>query len=309
MSIVLSTRSLTRSFGDVLAVDAIDLSVETGAIYGFLGPNGAGKSTTIRMILGLLQPSAGSIVYADHLLSPIGARPHIGALTDSRGGALYDHLSGRQNLELTRRLLGLASTETDRGLEVMDLTHAASARVGSYSTGMRQRLGIARALLGSPRLVILDEPLNGLDPEGIAEMRQLFLELAGDTGITLILSSHLLDEVERVATHVGLMHRGRLIHQGPIDAITGKVPRWSVTARHERPGAIAALLSDAGFDYVDRGGGCFVITAEGDGDDGEGRFATMLAGGLIDAGASLDALHPEKPTLEGFYHDIVRQAA
>lgn len=302
MNYAFSSTSLTRCYGAKRAVDAIDLAIPHGSVYGFLGPNGAGKSTTIRLILGLLPPTSGQMHYFDTPLSAT-SRPYIGAMTDSRGGALYDHLSGRRNLELTRVVLGLAASETDRVLDMMDLRDAASVKVAHYSTGMRQRLGIARALLGFPRLVILDEPLNGLDPDGIRALRHLLTRLADETGATLIVSSHLLDEVEKIATHIGLMHRGRLIHQGPVATISERTRQWRIETTHDAPGAIMRLFDNAGHVCRRVNGHEFLVDDEGPG------FSTRLVHGLADAGAEIHALQPYKITLEGFYHDLVRHAA
>lgn len=220
MSPAIATSALRRVLGGRAVVDRIDLRVDAGSVYGFLGPNGAGKTTTIRLLLGLLRPTSGSI----HILGKpmpgqrLSIARDIGALVETP--TFYDHLTGLENLEITRRLIGCAKTETARVLELVDLRRDAGKRAGTYSLGMRQRLGIARALIGSPRLVLLDEPTNGLDPQGIRDMRDLIRSLPLRAGATVLMSSHLLTEVEQMATHVGLMDRGRLIAQGPIDEIT-----------------------------------------------------------------------------------------
>lgn len=212
----IETRGLTRSFGAHLAVDNLNLLVPEAGVYGFLGPNGAGKTTTIRMLLGLIRPNAGEV----HLFGEPLAGNHqslmrrVGALVETP--SLYPHLTGRENLEVTRRLLGAKRELIDRALEIVKLTADAHRRVREYSLGMRQRLGLALALLNNPQLLILDEPANGLDPAGIHEMRDLIRRLPVEFGITVFLSSHLLSEVEQVANHIGIIHQGRLLFQGTL---------------------------------------------------------------------------------------------
>src|SRR5690606_20112858 len=205
MPIAIETRGLTRRFGDRAAVDAVSMSVPERSIYGFLGRNGAGKTTTIKLLLGLLKADAGSarIAGIDVAADRIGAARKIGALLEAQG--FHPHLGGRENLDLTRRLLGLPATEIDRVLDIAEMTAHARRRVADYSLGMRQRLGLARAMLGAPPVLILDEPTNGLDPEGIADMRRFLRELPARSGATVLLSSHLLGEIEQVATHVGIL--------------------------------------------------------------------------------------------------------
>ena len=201
---------------------ALDLTVPSGAVYGFLGPNGAGKTTTIRLLLGLLQPQAGSIALFGEALTPYrrGALAKVGALVESP--SLYGHLSGRENLEVTRRLMDLPRTRIEIVLDRVGLLADGDRRVRDYSLGMRQRLAIALALLGEPRLLILDEPGNGLDPSGILDMRQLLRGLAAE-GLTVFVSSHLLSEVEQVASHVGVLRAGSLCFEGRLDELRGRV--------------------------------------------------------------------------------------
>ncbi len=206
-----------------LAVDAVKLRVRRGSVYDFVGPNGAGKTTTIRMMLGSIRSHAGAI---ELLGMPL--REHrrdclrnVGALVEAP--SLYSHLTGRENLELTRRLTGATRATVDRAIEVVKLTDSADRKVRTYSLGMKQRLGLALALLGDPDLLILDEPTNGLDPAGIREIRQLIRDLPGPTGSPSSLSSHLLAEVEQVATHIGILHQGCLRYQGTLEALHAEV--------------------------------------------------------------------------------------
>jgi ABC-type multidrug transport system ATPase subunit len=212
----IETRGLTRRFGARTAVDAVSMTVPARSIYGFLGRNGAGKTTTIKLLLGLLAPDAGSVRIdgIDVATHRLDAARRVGVLLEAHG--FYGHLGGCENLDLARRLLGLPATEVDRVLELVELTAHGRRRVADYSLGMRQRLGLARALLGAPPVLVLDEPTNGLDPEGIAAMRSFLRELPARAGATVLLSSHLLGEIEQVATHVGILAEGRLVLEGAL---------------------------------------------------------------------------------------------
>ena len=216
MPLAIETAGLTRSFGTRLAVDAVDLRVPAGSIYGFLGPNGAGKTTTIRLLLGLLRPTRGKVLIYDDSLTP--ASRHvlrgIGALVE--GPSLYPHLTGEENLDVTRRLLGLPRAAVTTSLELFDLTADAGRLVRTYSTGMRQSLALALAWLGKPRLLVLDEPTNGLDPTATRALRRLLRRSVEENGATVFLSSHVLAEVEQVADWIGIIHRGRLHYQAPL---------------------------------------------------------------------------------------------
>jgi len=288
----IETRGLTRAFGGRLAVDRLDLSVPARAVYGFLGRNGAGKTTTIRLLLGLIRADAGEIRLFGRPLRE--GRARIGALVEVP--ALYDHLTGRENLDCTRRLLGLDRTEIDRVLGIVDLHAAAGRRVGGYSLGMRQRLGLARALLGRPRLLLLDEPTNGLDPDGIADMRRLLARLPQEEDVTLLVSSHLLDEVERVATHVGLVDRGRLVMEGPLDALRAT---GGEAVEVDTAPAAAATLARAGFRVEGEDGRLLV---RGPGSCPPDRIAALL----VKAGHPLHRLARRERRLEQLFADATR---
>jgi len=215
----LSTSQLTFAFGDHRAGDGVSLSVPEGGIYGFLGPNGAGKTTTIRLLLGLLPPQSGHISLFGQPLQadPLAAYGRIGALIEMP--SLYNHLSGRANLEITRRLYGAPRSRIDQVLALVDMAHAADKRVKQYSLGMKQRLGLANALLNDPDMLILDEPTNGLDPSGIRDIRDLLIRINREEGKTIFISSHLLAEMNKLATHVGIINQGRLIFEGTLDQL------------------------------------------------------------------------------------------
>ena len=219
---LIETRGLTRRFGNQLAVDDLNLLVPAGGVYGFLGPNGAGKTTAIRMLLGLIRPTAGEVQMFGLSLNDRrqSLMRRVGALVESP--SLYPHLTGRENLEVTRRLLASPRHLIDACLETMNLTKDANRRVREYSLGMRQRLGLALALLNKPELLILDEPTNGLDPAGIHEMRALIRRMPEEFGVTVFLSSHLLSEVEQIASHIGIIHEGKLLFQGPLAELQSK---------------------------------------------------------------------------------------
>jgi ABC-2 type transport system ATP-binding protein len=226
MTVVIETSGLRRSFGAVRAVDGIDLSVPQASVFGFLGPNGAGKTTTIRMLLGLVKPDSGSVLLFGRPLE--GERTsllkRVGALVESP--SIYPHLTGQENLRLTATLTGASRPQIDRALGIVRLEKDANRLAREYSTGMQQRLGVALALVSQPELLVLDEPTNGLDPGGIREMRDLVRTLPSKEGVTVFVSSHLLSEIEQTATHVGIVHRGRVLFAGALDALqTVRRPR------------------------------------------------------------------------------------
>ena len=219
---LIETRGLTRRFGSQLAVDDLNLLVPAAGVYGFLGPNGAGKTTAIRMLLGLIRPNAGEVRLFGQSLNGNhrAVMCRVGALVEAP--SLYPHLTGRENLEVTRRLLGSGRNLIELALATVKLTKDADRRVREYSLGMRQRLGLALALLNNPELLILDEPTNGLDPAGIHEMRDLIRRLPDEFGVTVFLSSHLLGEVEQIATHIGIIYEGHLLFQGTLSELQSK---------------------------------------------------------------------------------------
>ena len=213
---VISTEGLSFNFGSQQVVKSLSLQVPEGSIYGFLGPNGAGKTTTIKLLLNLLKTDQGSIhIFKQELQSNrISILSQIGSLIEQP--AIYLHLSGRENLLNRALLLQVPEKRVDEMLELVHLKDAANKKAGKYSLGMKQRLGIALALLSDPKLLILDEPTNGLDPNGIIEVRELLIRLVTQYKKTVFVSSHLLAEVERMATHVGIIHKGEMLFQGSI---------------------------------------------------------------------------------------------
>jgi len=217
--VVIDTTGLTFNFGKQTVVKSLSLQVPEGSIYGFLGPNGAGKTTTIKLLMNLLQVQEGSIhIFGKELKSNrIEILSQIGSLIEQP--AIYAHLTGKENLLNRALLLQIPKNRVDEMLSLVHLTQAANKKAGQYSLGMKQRLGIALALLSDPKLLILDEPTNGLDPNGIIEVRELLIRLVKEHGKTVFVSSHLLLEVERMATHVGIINFGELLFQGSISEL------------------------------------------------------------------------------------------
>jgi ABC-2 type transport system ATP-binding protein len=212
---IIETQNLDFAFRkNDLVLKGLNLQVEQGSIYGFLGPNGSGKTTTIRLLLGLLPTTKNNIqLFGQNLQdSRIKILSKIGSLIEQP--SLYEHLSGGDNLEITRRIREVNKSRVDKVLELVDLKSASHKKVKEYSLGMKQRLGLAVALLSEPELLILDEPVNGLDPNGIIEIRELLLKLNKENGITIFLSSHLLSEIEKIVTHLGVLSKGKLVFQG-----------------------------------------------------------------------------------------------
>jgi ABC-2 type transport system ATP-binding protein len=217
---VVETHGLTKRYGSgVLAVDSVAMSVRRGEVYGFLGPNGAGKTTTLRMLVGLIRPTSGAATVAGHVPGDPRGLARIGSLIESPG--FYPYLSGRENLKVVADLAGVTYKRVDEVLDIVELSTRAARKFGTYSTGMKQRLGVAAALLKDPELLILDEPTNGLDPQGMAEMRRLIKDI-GQGDRTVLLSSHLLGEVEQICDRVGVISDGRLVKQSTVQELLGE---------------------------------------------------------------------------------------
>ncbi|WP_208589667.1 ABC transporter ATP-binding protein [Gracilibacillus suaedae] len=217
MEYIIQTKNLSKKFGKELAVNGVDIRIAKGEIYGFLGPNGAGKSTTIRMLLGLMKPTSGKVaIFGKDLKSErINILKKVGSLVENP--SYYPHLTAKENLEAIRKIVGVPKTRIDEVLKTVRLQDAANKKVKGFSLGMKQRLGIATALLNKPELLILDEPTNGLDPSGIIEIRELIKSLPEKYGMTILISSHLLSEIDQIATTVGIITKGKMIFQDSIE--------------------------------------------------------------------------------------------
>ena len=238
---VIQTSGLSKRYGDKWAVDHLELMVEQGDIYGFIGRNGAGKSTTLKLLCGLARPTQGEALIFGKPIRDSVARRRVGALIEQPG--LYPDLSGRENLRLYAALLGLDSParQVDEILETAGLSPKEKKPVKHYSMGMKQRLGVGLALLGGPDLLLLDEPINGLDPEGIREMRELLLRLNRERGLTLLISSHILGELSKIATRYGIIQQGRMVEQITAGELAQKCTDY-LHLQADRPQKAAALL-------------------------------------------------------------------
>lgn len=296
----IETEGLTRRFGRRTVVEAVSMTVPDGAVYGFLGRNGAGKTTTLKMLLGLLKPTGGAarIAGLDVAKNRVAAAWRTGALLEAHG--LYANLTGRENLDLTRALLGLPRAEVDRVLEVVDMSVDAARRVGGYSLGMRQRLGLARAMLGAPPVLILDEPTNGLDPDGIADMRRFLKALPARTGATVLLSSHLLGEIEQTATHVGILSEGRLVLEGELARLKADLAP-EIGLRVDDITRARAVLARHDLTVEDQSDGLTLRLRPGQ--DHEALTAAVNRD-LVGAGLAVFALAPRARSLEGIYRAV-----
>jgi lantibiotic transport system ATP-binding protein len=288
---LIETDHLTRIFGEKTAVEGVNLRVPAGCVYGFLGPNGAGKTTTIRMLLGLISPTSGEVQLFKLPLSRsrLQALEKISALVESP--SLYPHLTGLENLEVTRRILNLPAESVRHSLKMVGLEKDARLLVNGYSLGMRQRLALAMALMPQPSLLILDEPTNGLDPAGIIEMREQLRSLPLQFGITVFLSSHLLNEVEQVASHIGIIHAGELIFQGTLQALQTERSQ-QVVLGVDRVEETSRVLRNAGWPVLNTNGQSLKVEVNGQAD------AAMVNRLLIENGIAVHHLVVERPSLE-----------
>ena len=242
---IVETRGLCKQYGQAMRVKQLNLSVPEGAVYGFLGPNGAGKSTTLKMVLGLARPTAGEITVFGKPVNPrnrIAILKQVGSLIESP--SYYGHLTGEENLRIVQTLRGAPERDIKEVLSIVRLDGQKGKQVAHYSLGMKQRLGLAAALLGFPKLLILDEPTNGLDPAGIQEMQELICSLPGQFGMTVLVSSHLLSEIDQMADHVGIIREGELVFQDTLAALHAR-SRHHLALRTTDNGEAARLLGES----------------------------------------------------------------
>jgi ABC-type multidrug transport system ATPase subunit len=291
---VVETHGLTKHYGTgIVAVAALDLNVYRGEVYGFLGPNGAGKTTTLRMLLGLIRPTSGSAKVA-------GAEPgspesliKVGAIVETP--AFYPYLSGYDNLRVLARYCGVPTSRVDSTLAEVDLTPRAHHKFSTYSLGMKQRLGIAAALLKEPELLILDEPTNGLDPQGMADVRNLIIEL-GKGDRTVLISSHLLGEVEQMCTRVGVIRKGKIVAEGTVDQLRGAAT-LTVRGTPEET-AKAILVRDAGPEHVtSMGDATFSVLVDL-------QRTAEINRHLVEAGVAVTELHADERSLEEVFMEL-----
>jgi ABC-type multidrug transport system ATPase subunit len=293
--LVIETNDLTKRYRDLVAVDRLTLRVHRGEVYGFLGPNGAGKTTTLRMLLGLVRPTSGIATVLGTSPGSSEGLAHIGALVEAPG--FYPFLSGRDNLRVMAGHARVKPERVDAVLEEVGLSGRAKDRFRTYSQGMKQRLGVASALLKDPEVLILDEPTTGLDPKGMAEMRS-FIGGLGHRGRTVLLSSHLMSEVEQVCDRVGVIDRGVLVKEGSVDELRGHAVllvraeplEHAGRVVNELPGVAAVATSD----------GALKVTADP-------AAAPAIIRALVGAGVAVAELRPERASLEDVFLNLTRE--
>lgn len=300
--LVIETQGLTKRYGDVVAVDALDLTIEQGEVFGVLGPNGSGKTTTILMLLGLTEPTAGmvQVLGLNPMRKPLGVKARVGYLPDQVG--FYDELTARENLIYIAKLNGLRRDEAYQriveALKQMGLDEVADRRVATFSSGMRQRLAVAETLIKRPQLIIMDEPTQGLDPEATQEFLVIIRDLKAH-GITILLSSHLLYQVQAVCDRVGLFHQGRMVLEGHVKELAQQVLgggyRVHLEAEGSRQAIEEALRQLPGVVNVNRSDtNAYELEARHD-------LRTEAARTVIDAGGKLLSLNFEEPSLDQIY--------
>ena len=293
----IETVGLNHHFGSQAVVKDLSLQVPKGSIYGFLGPNGAGKTTTIKILLNLLQSPADTVFIFGRELNNnrTTCLKQMGALVEQP--AIYAHLTGKENLINRCILLGINKNKASEMLALVGLSDAANKKAGKYSLGMKQRLGIALALIGDPELLLLDEPTNGLDPNGIIEIRNLMIELTSKHGKTILVSSHLLAEIERTATHVGIINKGALLFQGTINELHD-LSKPSIKIEVDEQAAAVNILSGNGAEILSEEAGRIYINYTGKAE--MGNYNSLL----VNNGVTVYSIGTEKKDLENLFLDI-----
>jgi len=292
---IVSTSGLAKHFGDVRAVDGIDLSVRRGEIYGFLGRNGAGKTTTIRMLLGLIRPTSGDVRIFGTRLKP-GEQDvlrRVGCLVET--ATSYPNLTARENLDIHRRLTGAPPKAVGETIALMGLEQYSDRRAGHLSLGNKQRLALARALLNRPELLVLDEPANGLDPAGIVEVRGLLRQLARERGVAIFMSSHILAEVAHLADRIGIVHAGRLVEELSFDELRAKAHSYLEVAVSDPAKAASLLTAQLAISRIERAGEHELRVFVGP------DRAAEIASVLVTAGLELTRLSSEEEDLEAYF--------
>ena len=292
---VVQTRDLTKRYGDRLAVDRVSMTVKRGEVYGFLGPNGAGKTTTLRMMLGLVRPASGTATLLGGAAGTPEVTRRVGALVEGPG--FYPDLSGRDNLRVLARYRDLSDGVVEEALERVDLADRGGDRFKAYSLGMKQRLGVAAALMGDPELIVLDEPTNGLDPAGMADMRRLIVDLAHG-GQTVLLSSHLLDEVQEICDRVGVISKGVLLRESTVSDLRGGTSLAVRGLPVDR--ALAVAMRIAGDDAVRVDGDRLLV-------DLGPEHAPRLTRALVEDGVEVHEVRGVERTLEEVFLEMTRE--
>ena len=296
--LVIETGELTKRYGErIVAVDGLAMRVRRGEVYGFLGPNGAGKTTTLRMLLGLVRPTSGDALVLGAEPGSPEALARTGSLIETP--TFYPFLSGRDNLRVLARHAQVPETRIEPALEEVELEGRGGDRFQTYSLGMKQRLGIAAALIKDPELLILDEPTNGMDPAGMAEMRT-FIRSLGRGNRTVLLSSHLMAEVEQTCDRVGVINRGRLVGEGTVEELRGRESLWVRAEPLEQAERIVRALRGIG--EVARSDGGLRVAADS-------AAAPAIARALVEAGVDLGELRPERASLEKVFLELTEEAA
>ena len=296
METVLSIRNLTKDFGKLRAVNALNLEVKAGQVFGMLGPNGSGKTTTLGMLMGVTNPSSGEFFWFGE--PPTHAlRKKIGAVLEHP--IFYPYLSGQKNLELNAMIKECPADNIPKVLELVELSDRKDDKYKTYSLGMKQRLAIASALLNDPTVLILDEPTNGLDPMGIAEIREIIKKIAAN-GKTIILASHLLDEVQKVCSHFAVLKKGNLVYSGPVDEVGSGAETVEVNADVENLNDI--LLAFSGTSSINRDNGAFQVTLR------DGFHSKELNKFLFEKGVTVSHLVTKKKSLEKQFLEILAEA-
>ena len=299
---IIQTHDLCKQYGSALRVSHLNLNVPEGSIYGFLGPNGAGKSTTLKMILGLVRPTAGSIrVLGKDMDSGnrLSVLRQVGSLIESP--SYYGHLTGEENLRIVQTLRGIPEKNIREVLQIVRLDGQREKKVAHYSLGMKQRLGLAAALLGYPKLLILDEPTNGLDPAGIQEMRELICDLPGRFGMTVVVSSHLLSEIDQMANHVAIIREGELVFQDSLEALHGR-SRHHLALRTTNNTVARSLLAEQSVPCEEENGYLILPILS---DEVAARLTTFLAGNRL----GIVRLEERQKSLEDIFLDLTGKAA
>ncbi|NBP68750.1 MAG: ATP-binding cassette domain-containing protein [Cytophagia bacterium] len=295
MQTVLSVKGLTKNFGKLCAVNQLNLEVKAGQVFGMLGPNGSGKTTTLGMLMGVTNPSAGEFSWFGEAPSHI-IRKRIGAVLEHP--IFYPYLTGQKNLELNATIKQADPANIAKVLEIVELSARKDDKYKTYSLGMKQRLAIASALVSDPEILILDEPTNGLDPMGIAEIRQIIKRIAAD-GKTIILASHLLDEVQKVCTHYAVLRKGQLVHSGPVDDVGKGEELVEVNAYHDDLGLI--LQKFEGAKSVKKDGAHYAVQMN------EGFHSPDLNKFLFNNGIVVSYLATQKKSLEKQFLEILAE--
>ena len=299
---IIQTHDLCKQYGNALRVSHLNLNVPEGSIYGFLGPNGAGKSTTLKMILGLVRPTAGSIRVLGKDMdnaNRLSVLRQVGSLIESP--SYYGHLTGEENLRIVQTLRGIPEKNIREVLQIVRLDGQREKKVAQYSLGMKQRLGLAAALLGYPKLLILDEPTNGLDPAGIQEMRELICDLPGRFGMTVVVSSHLLSEIDQMANHVAIIREGELVFQDSLEALHGR-SRHHLALRTTNNAVARRLLAEQSMPCEEENG-YLILPILSD------EVAAQLTGFLAGNRLGIVRLEERQKSLEDIFLDLTGKAA